>query len=166
MCLKSNGTVHAARTTFIAKEKSLLSMMSQCVMVSKTKFQHSVTTTFFFARFSVKAVSLWPFCENLIKLWIFSFFFYGAKDERRTTNQPEISRPSWKNSNWRPKVASRSLWWWHNAKNSSFWVAQEVQRGKRGDGRWSQEWEAIHQQNRWKCWACETKNAERSPSYS
>ena len=48
--------------------------MSQCLMVSKTKFQHSVTTTFFFAHFSVKALSLWPFCENLIKLSIFGFF--------------------------------------------------------------------------------------------
>ena len=50
-------------------------MMSQCLMVSKTKFQHSVKTTFFFARFSVELLSLWPFCENLIKLRIFSFFF-------------------------------------------------------------------------------------------
>jgi len=58
MCLKSNGTVHAARKTFIAEKKALISMMSQCLMVSKTKFHHSVTTTFFFARFSVKALSL------------------------------------------------------------------------------------------------------------
>ena len=58
VCLKSNETVHAARTTFIAEKKALLSMMSQCLVVSKTKFQHSVTTTFFLARFSVKALSL------------------------------------------------------------------------------------------------------------
>ena len=58
VCLKSNGNVHAARTTFIAEKKALISMMSQCLTVSKTKFQHSVTTTFFFARFSVKALSL------------------------------------------------------------------------------------------------------------
>ena len=64
--LKSNATVHAARTTFIAEKKALLSMMSQCLMVSKTKFQHSVTTTFYLAGFSVKALSLLPFCENLI----------------------------------------------------------------------------------------------------
>ena len=57
VCLKSNGTVHAARTT-IAEKKALLPMMSQCRMVSKTKFQYSVRTTFFFARFSVKALSL------------------------------------------------------------------------------------------------------------
>ena len=57
VCLKSNGTVHAAGTTFIAEKKAMLSMMSQCLMVSKTKFQQSVTTTFFFARFSVKALS-------------------------------------------------------------------------------------------------------------
>jgi len=50
-------------------------MMSQCLRVSKTKFQHSVTTTFFYARFSVKALSLSPFCETLIKLRIFGFFF-------------------------------------------------------------------------------------------
>jgi len=58
-----------------------------------------VTTTFFFAHFSAKALSLRPFCENLIKLRIFGFFFFGVKDERRTTNQPEIYCPSWKNSN-------------------------------------------------------------------
>jgi len=58
VCLKSNGTVHSAQKTFIAEKKALLSMMPQCLMVSKTKFQHSVTTTFFFARFSVKALSL------------------------------------------------------------------------------------------------------------
>ena len=74
-------------------------MMSQCLMISKTKFQQSVTTTFFFVRFSVKALSLRPFCENLLKLRIFGFFFFGAKDERRATNQPEISCLSWKNSN-------------------------------------------------------------------
>ena len=44
-------------------------------MASKTKFQHSVTTTFFFARFSVKARYLRSFCENLIKLRISGFFF-------------------------------------------------------------------------------------------
>jgi len=27
-----------------------------------------------------------------------AFFFFVAKDERRTTNQPEISCSSWKNS--------------------------------------------------------------------
>ena len=50
-------------------------MVSQCLTVSKTKFQHSVTTKFFFARFSVKALSLLPFCETLIELRIFGFFF-------------------------------------------------------------------------------------------
>ena len=50
--------MHAARTTFIAEKKALLSIMSQSLMFSKTKFQHAVTTTMFFARFSVKAVSL------------------------------------------------------------------------------------------------------------
>ena len=50
--------MHAARTTFIAEKKALLSMMSQCLLVLKTKFQHSVTVTFFLARFSVKALSL------------------------------------------------------------------------------------------------------------
>jgi len=58
LCLKSNGTVYAARKTFIAEKKVLFSMMSQCLMVSKTKFQHSVTTAFFIARFSFKALSL------------------------------------------------------------------------------------------------------------
>ena len=66
-------------------------MMSQYFMVSKTKFQHSVTITFFFARFSVRAISLRLFCENLINLRIFDFcFFFGAKDEHRTMNLTEI----------------------------------------------------------------------------
>ena len=73
VCLKSNETVDAAQTTFIPEKKALLFMMSQCLMVSKTKFQHSVTTTFFFARFSVRALSLRPFCENLVKFRIFGF---------------------------------------------------------------------------------------------
>ena len=74
VCLKNNGTVHAARTMFITEKKALLFMMSQCRIVLKTIFQHSVTPTFFFARFSVKALSLLPFCENLIKLKFFGFF--------------------------------------------------------------------------------------------
>jgi len=51
VCLKSNGTVHAARITFITEKKALLSMMLQCLVVSKTKFHHSVTTTFFLHAF-------------------------------------------------------------------------------------------------------------------
>ena len=50
-------------------------MMSQCLMVSKTKFQHSVTATFFFSRFSVKALFLCDhFVKILIKLRFFGFF--------------------------------------------------------------------------------------------
>ena len=124
------------------RKKALLFMMWQRLMISKTKFQHSVTAAFFFARFSVKTLSVRPFCKNFTKLKIFGFFFFGAKDKRRTTNQPELSCPSWKNFNWCTNVASRSLWWWHDVKNSSFWVALEIQRGKGGGGRWSQEWEA------------------------
>ena len=73
--------LHAARTTFMAEKKALLSMMSpttmmsQSLLVSETKFQHTVTTTSFFARFSVKALFLRPFCKNLIKLRILGFFF-------------------------------------------------------------------------------------------
>ena len=63
VCLKSNGTVHAAQATFIAVKKALLSMMSQCLMVSKIKFQHSVTTTFLFARFSVKELLRYRFVK-------------------------------------------------------------------------------------------------------
>ena len=69
---------------------------------------------------------LWKF-DKIKNFWL---FFSGAKDERRTTNQPEIFCPSWKNSYWSTKVASRSQWWWHDVKNLSFWVAQEVQREK------------------------------------
>ena len=63
VCLKSNGTVHAARTTFIAEKKALLFMMSQCLIVSKTKFQHSVTTTFF-CTFFCKGI----FCDRIVKI--------------------------------------------------------------------------------------------------
>ena len=233
----------------------------------ENQIQHSVTTAFFFARVSVKALSLWPFCKNLIKLRTFGFFLVRRMRVEQQ-NQPEISCPSWKNSNWSIKVAPRSLWWWvsddtmsrtkdaesrtwargqlkcelqkrrkkcrtfvrimmwsqKKKKRSSpkfYWffrselgvlqkknkssvfhfdVPYEAQWpchgppkihgrrdhcppsrrpcqelvflsgtggsiGKRGDGRWSQEWEAIHKQNWWKCWVCETKGAERSPSY-
>ena len=168
MCLKSNEkktSIAEKKKNCYRRKKALLFMMSQCLMVSKTKFQHSVTTTFVFGHFSVKALSLWPLCENLMKLRIFGFFFLWCERWASNNKSPKISCPSRKNSNWSTKVASRSLWWWHNAKNSSFWVAQEMQRGKRGGGRWSQEWEVIHKQNRWKCWLSETKGAERSLSY-
>ena len=109
----------------------------------------------FFCHGTFFVTVLWKF-DKIKNFWL---FFFGAKNERWTTNQHEISCMSWKNSNWSTKVASRSLWWWHDVKNSSFWLAQEVRRGKRGSGRWSQKLEAIHKQNRWKCWACETKGA-------
>ena len=89
MCLKSNRTVHAARTTF---EKALLSRMSQCLYGFENQISVFCDNYIFFARFSVKALCLLPFCENLKKLRI--FFFFGAKDERRTPNQPEIFCPS------------------------------------------------------------------------
>ena len=69
-------------------------MMSQFFIVSKTKFQHFVTTTgtFFFKGFSNKALSLRPFYNDLMKLKLLAvFFIFGANDEHRTTNQPEIS---------------------------------------------------------------------------
>ena len=94
-CLKSNGTVHAARIAFMAEKKALLFMMSQCLMISKTKSQHSATTTVFFCQ-GIFFVTVF---ENLINLRMFGFFFFGAKDERRTTYQPKISSLSWKNSN-------------------------------------------------------------------
>ena len=63
---------------FYRREKSIAFYnvtMSYCFQ--KPKFQHSVTTTYFFARFfSVKAISLQPVRENLIKLRIFGFFFF------------------------------------------------------------------------------------------
>jgi len=150
------------------KEHCFAFKMSQFLMVSKTKFQHSVTTTFFFARFSVKAFFLWPFCENLIKLWIFGFFslVWRMSVEQRINLKFPV-RLSWKNSNWSTKVASRSLCWWHNVKSSSFWVAQEIQRGKRGGGRL----EVDHRSGRPSTSRTEEnvqrvrKGAERSPSY-
>jgi len=92
-------------------------------------FENQISA-FFNARFSVKTFFFVTVLWKLIKLRMFGFFFFGAKDKRRTTNQPEISCPSWKYSNWSAKVASISLWWWHNVKNSSFWVVQEVQEGR------------------------------------
>ena len=104
--------------------------MSQCRMVSKTKFQHSVTTTFFFARFFVKALSLWPFCENLIKLRIFNFF----SSVRRMSVEQRINLKFLvrlvKNSDWSTKVASRSLWWWNDVKNSSFEWQRKFKEGR------------------------------------
>ena len=74
VCLKSNGTVHAAQITFIAEKKALLFMMSQCLMVSKTKFQHSVTPTILHSFLQV-VLSRHFLCDNLMKLRIFGFFF-------------------------------------------------------------------------------------------
>ena len=59
-------------------------------------------TFFYHGTFFV--IALW----NFDKIKNFCLFF-GAKDERRTTNQPEITCTSRKNSNWSTKVASRSL---------------------------------------------------------
>ena len=138
-----------------------------CLTVSKTKFQHFVTTTFFFARFSSKALFLWSFCENLTQLRIFGFFFlwckgWASNNESTWYFLSVLEKLQLKHLSCFKKL---NLWWWHDVKNSSFWVAKEVQRGKRGGGRWSQKWEAIHKQNRWKCWACETKVVDRSSSY-
>ena len=90
----------------------LRAWMSQCPMVSKNKFQHSVTTTFFFARFAVKTLSLWPFCENLIKLRIFGFFFFLWCEGWAPNNE----------STWNFLSVLEKL----QLKNSSFWVAQKV----------------------------------------
>ena len=122
-CLKSNGTVHVARTTFTAEQKALLSMMSQCLMVSKNQISAFVDNYILFCTFFCQGTFfktvLWKF-DKIKNFW---FILFGAKDERRTTNQPEISCPSGKNSNWSTKVGLRSLWWWHDVKNSSFRVA-------------------------------------------
>jgi len=72
MCLKSNGTVHAAWKTFIAEKKALLPIMSYGFENQISAFCDNYI---FFACFSVMALSLWPFYENLIKLKIFGFFF-------------------------------------------------------------------------------------------
>jgi len=68
--------VRAARKTFIAEKKALLSMMSQCLLVSKPKFQHSVTTTFFFARFYVNAFFLRKF-DKIKNFWPFFLWCKG-----------------------------------------------------------------------------------------
>ena len=125
VCLKNNGTVQCARCSNNSnrREKSIAFYDVQCLWFRKPNFSIPWQLHSFFARFSVRALlSLWPFCENLIKFKK-KIFFFGAKDERRTTNQPEIFCALWKNSNWSIKVASRSLWWWNDDKNSSFWVA-------------------------------------------
>ena len=63
VCLKSNGTVHPAQTTFTAEKKALLSMMSQRLMVSKTKFQYSVTTNSFLHIFMSRHFH----CDHFVK---------------------------------------------------------------------------------------------------
>ena len=66
--LKSNRTVHAARTTYITEKKELLFMMSQCLMVSKTKFQHSVTTTVSIHSFLHVFSSKHFLCDRFVKI--------------------------------------------------------------------------------------------------
>ena len=90
VCLKSNGTAHAARTTFIAEKKSIAFYdvtMSYGFENQISTFCNNYTL---FCMFFFKALSLQPFCEDLIKIRIFGFFFFDAKDERRITNQREI----------------------------------------------------------------------------
>ena len=90
VCLKSKGTVHDAQTNFIAEKKALLSMMSQCLMVSKTKHQHSLTTTFLFARFFCQGTSfvtvLWKF-DKIKNFWLFF-----SSSVRRMSVEQQINR--------------------------------------------------------------------------
>ena len=74
VCLKSNETMHAARTTFIAENASL-SMMSQCLVISKTKFQHIVTATFFFCTFFYKGNFFVTVLRKFVKIKNFWLFF-------------------------------------------------------------------------------------------
>ena len=147
---------------FYCREKHCFLWCHNVLWFQKPNFSilwllHSFLLVFLSIQGTFFVTVLWKF-DKVKNFWL--FFYFGAKDEHRTTNQPELSCPSWKNSNWSTKVASRSLWWWHDVKNSSFWGEQKVQRGKRGGGRWSKKWEAIHKQNWWKRWACETKGLE------
>jgi len=142
VCLNSNRTVHAARKTFIAEKKALLSMMSQCLMVSKTKFQHSVSTTFFLHVLlsGPEAHSLWLFRENLIKVEFFSFFFSLVL---RMSIEQWINLKFLVHLRKTPTEALKLLQEVYSDDTMSrprlFWVVQEVQRGKRGGGRWLQE---------------------------
>jgi len=141
---------------FYRREKTLLSM-SQCLMVMKTKFQHSVTTAFFFARFSVRALSLWLFCKNLIKLRIFGFFSLV----RRMSVKKRINLKFLVSLGKTPTEALKLL----QEVYGDDTMSRTLRRRKRGGGRWSQEWKAIHKQNRRKCSACERKGAEQLLSY-
>ena len=67
--------------SYITEEKASPFTMSQCFIVAKAKFQHSVTTALFFKDFSAKALSLGLLGKNLIKLKIFVIFFFDANDE-------------------------------------------------------------------------------------
>ena len=58
VCLRSIGTVHTAQTTFIAEKKSIAFYDVTMSYGFENQISASVTTTFFFARFSVEALSL------------------------------------------------------------------------------------------------------------
>ena len=57
----------------------------------------------FFCRDAFLVTVLWKY-DKIKNFWL----FYAV----RRMNQPEISCPSWKNSNWSTKVVSRSLQWY------------------------------------------------------
>ena len=65
---------------FYRREKSIIFYDVTMSYGFETKFQHSVTTTLFFALFSVKVISLQPFRKNLIKLKTFGYFFLWCKE--------------------------------------------------------------------------------------
>ena len=110
VCLKSNRTVHAAWTTFIAAKKSIAFYDVTMSYGFKKQISAFCNNYILFCTFFCQGTSfvtvLWKF-DKIKNFW--PFFFFGAKDERRKTNQPEISCPSWKNSNWVTEVAKKFM---------------------------------------------------------
>ena len=163
MCLKSNGTVHAARTTSIAEKKHCF-LWCHNSYGFENQIQHSVTTTFFctfFCQSTFFVTVSWKFD----KIKNFRLFFSSV---RRMSFEQSINLKFLVRLGKTPIEALKFLHEVYSADAMSRTRLFEWHRRfkeRRGDGRWSQEWEAIHKQNGWKCWAHETKSAERSPSH-
>ena len=97
VCLKSNDTVHAART-ICRREKSIAFYDITMSYGFENQISAFCDNYILFCTCFCQGTFFVTVLQNLIKLRIFGFFF-GTKDKSRTTNQLEISCPSWKNSN-------------------------------------------------------------------
>ena len=99
--------------------KGLFLKMTQCSVIAKMQFQHSLITIRFSTNFSLKIFHCSSFLDNFVIIFFYGFFSL-VNNEHRTANQLEVFRSVWKNSNRNIQVAPGSLRRSHDVKNSGF----------------------------------------------